>query len=1028
MLARNPKTGAPIRIMRSEASLWRSQKTLVWLQDQDASVPWDRFDTLCIGVESITKWRSLGKHVDFFALLDSEQETVDWFLQQESSQVKMMFVTRAFILKMGADKFRSLRLANIICIEEMHMMYPFLGHAWDSTSEDLVLLIGAMMRMAVVAGLPDLFSSLRLETYKRTGFEISVDNRKPKELWFITQYYRPEKVKRAREIKKCLEVNAKCSSLDKIVLLNEKSYASDYPTCDKIQEHVIGKRLTYRLVLEYIAKEVPSNVLCVFANADIYLEDPSWKDLWAIKMEKVFVALLRYDVQEDGSPSKLFGPRNDSQDTWAILSDSVKETQWDWAALDFPFGKAGCDNAITLELLRKRYLIVNPALSIKTHHLHTSQVRTYDTADVVDKPAYMYVDPTGIHDMQPVFDLKEKVVGSVNYGSFDRPVSCLQSKKLETFCKMLERGERYMWSATGKNLFGGESIPLYRFENAFGTPQGLVYGYNNIFIGREEVCKEAWANSHLSPITPALDCERCYMVPCNEKQMKRPEEYMLYNLAKVLALRKRFGPGEFWAPKPAAEPSLLELFKWKENRLPVVPYSSSMQIWSKEIYQYPYLAKDEIHKEDIEVLRENLRVSWESTVTTNRWVVMIDGKLITTDLVRKLEAAMPEYEWSVVYEDRTSLDRILQKLCGACGFLFFGGSSSISRWGLSWSLPKGATVIEVQQELDPFGEAAHVSAAAGLQHSFVIVPRASDAVTQEMILNDIRPTIQGSLVIGPLDSTKPILRMPRKSLTGLFAHAGDSFREMAGVWQEKGFVTLVEDPKAVQIWLGDIGDTLLYDRPTLDWLFSAPPEEQTWKFALFGNPTPSDMGGPASSWFFWPRRPKLLETIVEEGVPTKGWEERSKTLVFYGKIENYTQQKRRKQYDWSPVCDDFIMVQGAEKPYPFTHEEYLRKLSEARFGLCIAGFGKKCHREVECMAMGCVPVVTSEVDMECYANPPQEGIHYLRVQTPSEVQEKVAAVSHEAWATMSCACKLWWKENASAEGSWLLTQKLKGMM
>jgi hypothetical protein len=95
-----------------------------------------------------------------------------------------------------------------------------------------------MMRMAVVAGLPDLFSSLRLETYKRTGFEISVDNRKPKELWFITQYYRPEKVKRAREIKKCLEMNIQCPVVDKIILLNETDLSKSFPadSSEKIKQ------------------------------------------------------------------------------------------------------------------------------------------------------------------------------------------------------------------------------------------------------------------------------------------------------------------------------------------------------------------------------------------------------------------------------------------------------------------------------------------------------------------------------------------------------------------------------------------------------------------------------------------------------------------------------------------------------------------------------------------------------------------------------------------------------------------------
>jgi hypothetical protein len=77
------------------------------------------------------------------------------------------------------------------------------------------------------------------------------------------------------------------------------------------------------------------------------------------------------------------------------------------------------------------------------------------------------------------------------------------------------------------------------------------------------------------------------------------------------------------------------------------------------------------------------------------------------------------------------------------------------------------------------------------------------------------------------------------------------------------------------------------------------------------------------------------------------------------------------------------------------------------------------------MAMGCVPVVASNVDMDNYAEPPQENIHYLRVTKPEDVLTKLASISESTWTQMSEACTLWWQANASVEGSWALTQKLK---
>jgi hypothetical protein len=79
------------------------------------------------------------------------------------------------------------------------------------------------------------------------------------------------------------------------------------------------------------------------------------------------------------------------------------------------------------------------------------------------------------------------------------------------------------------------------------------------------------------------------------------------------------------------------------------------------------------------------------------------------------------------------------------------------------------------------------------------------------------------------------------------------------------------------------------------------------------------------------------------------------------------------------------------------------------------------------MAMGCVPVVAMNVDMESYAVPPIEGLHYLRVENPEDALIKVKSITSEKWTEMSEACRKWWRETASVEGSWVLTQKLKGM-
>ena len=71
--------------------------------------------------------------------------------------------------------------------------------------------------------------------------------------------------------------------------------------------------------------------------------------------------------------------------------------------------------------------------------------------------------------------------------------------------------------------------------------------------------------------------------------------------------------------------------------------------------------------------------------------------------------------------------------------------------------------------------------------------------------------------------------------------------------------------------------------------------------------------------------------------------------------------------------------------------------------------------------MGCVPVVDKEVDMSSYANPPIEGVHYIRVSGPEDVTKKIDAIDAMRWASMSLACKSWWQANASCEGMFALT-------
>ena len=86
----------------------------------------------------------------------------------------------------------------------------------------------------------------------------------------------------------------------------------------------------------------------------------------------------------------------------------------------------------------------------------------------------------------------------------------------------------------------------------------------------------------------------------------------------------------------------------------------------------------------------------------------------------------------------------------------------------------------------------------------------------------------------------------------------------------------------------------------------------------------------------------------------------------------------------------------------------------------MSGYGPKCNREIELMCMGVVPIITPLVDLTYY-NPLTEGKHYIRVDNPYEVKDKIKEITKEHWVEMSNNCIEWYETNCSVEGSFKTT-------
>lgn len=241
-------------------------------------------------------------------------------------------------------------------------------------------------------------------------------------------------------------------------------------------------------------------------------------------------------------------------------------------------------------------------------------------------------------------------------------------------------------------------------------------------------------------------------------------------------------------------------------------------------------------------------------------------------------------------------------------------------------------------------------------------------------------------------------------------HAGDAFRELVDLWGENGLCE-VEYQNVKNVWLNGYGNVLLYDRPTLEWFGNQP-----FKFGLFGNTVPNIPN--SSPWIFWGRKPRLMEEIKKD---RKSWYDRSIESIFLGKVENNTQLGKRTTHNWSDYIELFDMPIRGE--YNYTQKEYLKLLTKSKFGLCLSGYGPKCNREIELMCMGVVPIITPLVDLTFF-NPLTEGKHYIRVNQPSEIKEKISKISQQQWEEMSNNCIEWYESNCSINGSFNTTIKI----
>lgn len=270
---------------------------------------------------------------------------------------------------------------------------------------------------------------------------------------------------------------------------------------------------------------------------------------------------------------------------------------------------------------------------------------------------------------------------------------------------------------------------------------------------------------------------------------------------------------------------------------------------------------------------------------------------------------------------------------------------------------------------------------------------------------------------------KWIINIPKipQHYPNFWNHKNDSFRELALVEWNQRFDDFKVHYRDDILNCSLFDEFLLYDRPNVEHLIKdGTPARSRYICCLLGNGRWNGEEGklianqlkiPVYPWIFWGRRlSKLYQTEPKM--------ERETNCIFIGNIENNTQETYRKS-EWSTICDKYYCTKGAQ--HKFTQDEYLEEISKSKFGLCMRGYGPKCHREIEYMWLGVVPIINEDVDFASYHEKPIENQHYLYGKTPEDAKEKMDKITPCQWKWMSTQCREWAQRNVSIEGSWKTT-------
>jgi hypothetical protein len=1058
MEAIHPITKQLIKILRSDATIIKDNKTLLYVRSTFShSKKYNRYTVV------ISEFEALEKIVKPHIIIIKNNSVYEKF----KSYIESIKTTnKDVILVVGKSIAEKINHDQMIVIDEIHEYYPMIEEELSEKSSDemIITALAYILRFNKLILTKPESSNKMLEKWLNHGTKVeyvNVDSNDSiiPQTYQIIQYYKHVNVKRMGEIDFALKKNIENEYIDKIVLITDEGVdESKLPANEKLIVVKKNKRMTYGETFDIGKSVVPEGKehILIFSNADISF-DNTLRNLWSLKMKekRLFLALLRYEYNSssiddiDNSNHKIFGPRADSQDTWIFSRDCL---DFDTSKFDYNYGIPGCDNIITIDMFRNKFLVANPAYSIKTYHHHESNIRNYHPQkDILYRPVYMHVVPTYIQSFNVVKDFKHHGTNEV---IFDK----LQTKqsfevKVETVDKSMSKYEKnFLYTPINKNNL----IHFTNKNEMYISHEGLISDYDSIYIGRQKLYEEMWTKNIVSTLTPILHipCMIADTTPSNDKNLGK---FLLNNIPNILQIRayattKYNDEPEFFIPPFDDIHDVLKCINWPilkktehaSNNVTINPYRTGVQYMSNNVYGYVNNSEDSknISIENVEVLRELFKVKSNKSSGPTVCIIVNNEGLINEKLAEQIKnihfvkksGTEEESKWNVFFLKNDSKFKEILSTLSKIDWLITEEDSNINDY--LYMMKKGSKVLEFRKEEyiegvsnNGKGGCEYLCGACKLKYIMGVVRYREPLIDQRqnILVNIGKALIKFGMseIIHMMKSEEKvkIIKPAGKALTGIHIHSNDSFREMIDLWNELGLIHLELSEETPYVWFDKIGDVLLYDRDTNMWIEN---DKVNYRFGLFGN---SELPGPIelektrqSVWSYWPRYPKLVKSFIESNKVNKSFEDRCISSLFLGKIENNVQMRNRSKHDWSECIELFeCPIDSSGRAYKYSQSEYLEKLCDAKYGLSLAGYGPKCHREIEYFACGVVPLVAPECDMDRFLNPLKEDVHYFRVKSPEEVEKIIKETPKEVWEKMSNEGKKWYANNCSAEGVFKLT-------